>query len=961
MSRATLLAGLVLLRAASAPAGEPYFVDLTKVANASLEDDGVAGNGQGGWTDEGINDMFLYPPLPRGTFRRNGYPFHVIEPKSNDGRSIIRLAGERLTIESPRSVTIPVGGRKAKHLYFLQSSALSVSKLPKNYTVATYTLTYDDGATAELAVRDGIEIRPWWSKAWFDNSGAKSWPIHMGRNLYSMKWKFFIGVWAMQWANPHPDKAIRSIALKSAGKAVAIVFAVTLSDQDYYKGKDLKKDYKRPPDVPAGYFDRKQAIENARLFGEMVKAGHVRGLRRVDVIRSDLLAVTVDAGWAKGGAGPGEAAARKRQTPDHFAIASADDPAFAATRHPTRVGRFSFERWNGDIGPFPANILYWHTYYLFLAKPMEAGKTYTVSLKDMDARFEGKARLAYDRAQTVTPVIKVNQVAYSSRASRRYAYLGWWAGDAGAVDYAGLSAFRAIDEATGKPAIEGKIALRAKADALSGEDVYEMDLSALKPGRYHLEVPGLGRSDSFDVGGKGLDALYRATARAFYHQRCGIALEKPYTTFTRPACHTAVYRSGRLVGAKDYAPKPNEPIRRFKYGYHDAADYDCFTYHLRATAQVLTAYTMFPRHFGDDLNIPESGNGVPDVLDEADWALRGYLELQRPDGAVPLGRGNDQDYIRGLRRGGQDPEYGILPPEASSSAEYAAVAAQYARIIRPQNARRAEEYLASARRALDWALAHPDVGPHDKRGYGKLFTMWAAAEMFRATGEPRFSDAFLAMHKQDVLRKAHWSAGGVKPTVMWPYAACTRPAADKAVQEELRKLLIRSADHVVKQTPLPAYRMGVGVKDRGLGWGNANGGGRYGDVCLRAWKLTGKQAYLDAACLNADFQLGANPLSQSLITGMGARPPRQPQISPFLYTHPNKTGKTVAGIAIYGISARGVAWYPSAVPVWRRYRDLGNGGAEVCSEFTVTETLGAAAMLYAVLDAIETTHAPAPR
>jgi hypothetical protein len=106
--------------------------------------------------------------------------------------------------------------------------------------------------------------------------------------------------------------------------------------------------------------------------------------------------------------------------------------------------------------------------------------------------------------------------------------------------------------------------------------------------------------------------------------------------------------------------------------------------------------------------------------------------------------------------------------------------------------------------------------------------------------------------------------------------------------------------------------------------------------------------------LNADFQLGCNPLSKTFITGMGARPPLHPQISAFLYEKPGKRGGTVAGITIFGLTDRDPAgWYPAERPRLRRWRDLGNGGAEISSEFTITETIGASAMLYATLYALE--------
>ena len=170
-------------------------------------------------------------------------------------------------------------------------------------------------------------------------------------------------------------------------------------------------------------------------------------------------------------------------------------------------------------------------------------------------------------------------------------------------------------------------ALRKSDDTLSGEDVYQLDISTLPPGRYHIRVPGLGRSDSFAVGGDAIRELYYHANRAFFHQRCGQELRAPWSDFAKPACHTEVYESGHVVGAANYTPQPDEAKRSFRGGYHDAADFDVFTYHLRSTAQVLSAYEFAPECFKDnDLNLPESGNGIPDLLDEADWAL---LQLPR--------------------------------------------------------------------------------------------------------------------------------------------------------------------------------------------------------------------------------------------------------------------------------------------------------------------------------------------
>jgi endoglucanase len=285
-----------------------------------------------------------------------------------------------------------------------------------------------------------------------------------------------------------------------------------------------------------------------------------------------------------------------------------------------------------------------------------------------------------------------------------------------------------------------------------------------------------------------------------------------------------------------------------------------------------------------------------------------------------------------------------------SCTEYAAVAAQFARLIRPYDAVKADRYLESARHAFAWAQAHPESGT-TKSGRD-LFLAWAAAELYSTTGEEVFNQTFQRLCQAGAMKEIDWKLSQVAPICQWSYIVCKQAGVDLAIQQELKSLALQRADAIVRDTETPAYRVGRGAAERGNGWGNLNGGGRWADPCLRAYFLTRDRKYLDTACLSADFQLGANPLSRTFLTGLGARFPEHPEISEFLYTRPHRTGSTVKGITIYGLTSDEPQWYP-AIPSWRRWRDLGNGGAEVSSEFTITETIGGSAMLYSVLYALE--------
>ena len=187
---------------------------------------------------------------------------------------------------------------------------------------------------------------------------------------------------------------------------------------------------------------------------------------------------------------------------------------------------------------------------------------------------------------------------------------------------------------------------------------------------------------------------------------------------------------------------------------------------------------------------------------------------------------------------------------------------------------------------------------------------WAAAELFCSTGDPEVHNQFRALYNAGGYTDAHWSYGQYLPSMMQSYALTKCKDADHEIQSAMRDRLLKIANDILKKTDEPAYRVGLGAKNSGIGWGNLNGGGRYAVPLLIAHYMTGDQRYLDAASLNADFQLGCNPLSKTFITGMGARPPLHPQIAAYLYTGPDKTGTTVKGITIYGLASRDLDWYP---------------------------------------------------
>ncbi len=173
-----------------------YQVDLTRQVNRGFADP-VAGDGLGGWTDEGPEDDLHY--MPTGLLTLYGVPFRVIDPADNRGRSCVVLRagpgpGTRTNrAEYPRSVTIPVG-RRTNVFYFLVGIGWGDPG-----PAATLTVHYADGQTASVLLSGGMNVLNWWNPPLPNADDHKFVPARKDRFLYAVQWR---------WPNSDPDSAI---------------------------------------------------------------------------------------------------------------------------------------------------------------------------------------------------------------------------------------------------------------------------------------------------------------------------------------------------------------------------------------------------------------------------------------------------------------------------------------------------------------------------------------------------------------------------------------------------------------------------------------------------------------------------------------------------------------------------------------------------------------------------------
>ncbi|HEY3330840.1 MAG TPA: glycoside hydrolase family 2 TIM barrel-domain containing protein [Capsulimonadaceae bacterium] len=207
-------------------------IDISKQATRAFYDP-IAGDGKGGWTDQGENDFryFLIDHVGKvgnmdvvtGEFPAQATfadrPFALVNPKKNDGRAVITLRGQGHDLASPASVTGIAAGCKADKLWFLQTACWAIEN-EVHQVLGRYTIRYDDGTTAVFPLREGIELSDWWDPKPLAGSRV-GWS---GRNPMHAP----VGLYVTEWTNPHPDKTIASIDLEgNLAQAQIVLVGIT--------------------------------------------------------------------------------------------------------------------------------------------------------------------------------------------------------------------------------------------------------------------------------------------------------------------------------------------------------------------------------------------------------------------------------------------------------------------------------------------------------------------------------------------------------------------------------------------------------------------------------------------------------------------------------------------------------------------------------------------------------------
>ena len=601
----------------------------------------------------------------------------------------------------------------------------------------------------------------------------------------------------------------------------------------------------------------------------------------------------------------------------NYSLSSTTDPDYATARHPTQIGMHYYVTGFPDDVPSPTVA---YELYLIFDAPLKNGHSYTLTIYNIrdaagnDFTEPAIFHFTYNDLLYINGSVKTNQVGYLP-VSPKYGYVGNYLGSAGMMEIA-PGTFQIREAETHQVVFSGVPTFRSRDLRRSGEKVYECDFTALSAvGRFYLYVPGVGRSYDFEISPTVFDSVYYHTARALYYQRCGTGLSPPWadSRWSHGACHLedAEIHSSQ-ASSPLYNGEPIGAIVPMPGGWHDAGDYGKYVPTAAVTLFYLfTAYELFPEKFPDGFwNIPESGNGVPDILDEARWELNWLKEMQAPDGGVYF-KVTTENYPTTMPELDNQTRY-IAEKTTHTTALYAAVLAMAYRNLAPFWPDYADTCLARAVRAWHFLQMHPETQPpdgfHNPPGIGGgEYTdpegdtddrAWAAAELYKSTGDPQYDSAFAVYWPQ---HSPDWGWNEFQhhqKKASWAYATTTFPTQSAFVEsyEAARQnavenyLIVRSDTNAYRN----AYRSDV---LSWIGWGSFGQSTAYSWELIRDSYLLNQPGYLDYAKINLDVQLGNNPQYRSYITGIGYHAPRDPTHHPSLH---DGVAEPVPGLPVFG-------------------------------------------------------------
>ncbi|MFL5730219.1 MAG: glycoside hydrolase family 9 protein [Cytophagaceae bacterium] len=421
----------------------------------------------------------------------------------------------------------------------------------------------------------------------------------------------------------------------------------------------------------------------------------------------------------------------------------------------------------------------------------------------------------------------------------------------------------------------------------SGETVRKADFSVFKtPGSYYISLDS-GYSLPFTIASSIHNSAAKGILKSYYYNRASMAITAPWGgLWTRASGHpdNVVYVHSSAATAQ----RPANFVFSSPRGWYDAGDYNKYAVNSGITTyNILALYEHYPSYFDTlNTNIPESGNNIPDILDEALWEIRWLLTTQDPNDGGVYHKITSLNFD-GIEMPSSDhaTRYAVDKGTAATL-DFAAVMAQAYRIFSKFPAelpQLADSCLNASVNAYNWAVANPSVkitanptgvntGTYGDNNLNDEFS-WARMELYAATRNDNYYRSADLSLNFSVPGWANVNTLGLITLVNYRKALNTAGYADTSAMVIKMTAL---ADIYKNYYPGSAYGIAMGKNTYDFNWGSNSNAGNQGMLMLQAFRITGDSSYLKGALANLDYLFGRNGTGYSFVTGFGSKLPVHP-------------------------------------------------------------------------------------
>ncbi len=418
----------------------------------------------------------------------------------------------------------------------------------------------------------------------------------------------------------------------------------------------------------------------------------------------------------------------------------------------------------------------------------------------------------------------------------------------------------------------------------SGEEVAIADFSGFKSkGKYFL-VNGQTESSPFVIEEQPYNELIKASIKSFYFHRASAALEKQYSgpyhrSFAHPDTAVVVHASGasslRPSGSKIATP----------FGWYDAGDYNKYVVNSGITTYTLLNAYLHNQQLLDSLhlNIPESTNDTPDIIDEILWNIRWIESMQDPEDGGVYHKTTTASFEGFVGPTAATARRYVVAKGTAATLDFAAVMAKAGVVLMATNPEYSRILIEKAERAWDWAVENPDkpyrnpeagssgdpaikTGEYGDRNFQDEF-LWASIELFLATGKSDYLNK-INLNGMD-FGIPNWSSVESLGLISLSTAGTEVPELLKKSASDKLMALSEKLIAVWREAP---YK--ITLND--FRWGSNSVVLNQGMILINAYKSFGNTEFFEAALSGLDYVLGRNAVGYCFVTGMGNKSPVNP-------------------------------------------------------------------------------------